>query len=152
MIKPILIFLILSITFLECHTAKKADVTPSSQMPTPKILLTSKNPIILKNFRKAAFRKDSNGTISEVILSDPPRSKPLLFEKAFGLKKDKRFEFRIDKWKKLIKSGLFQNLSAQVTTDDEGKAVIEISGDEKPSITFSPEVSAGLIIFMFKII
>ena len=40
--------------------------------------------------------------------------------------------------------GIFGNLSAHATTDSTGRAIVEISGYELPSITFAPEVSAGV--------
>ena len=132
---------------------KNCDAT-KSQPPSAnsKFLMTSDSPIVFKKLRKTTYRKEQNGTLSEIILSDPPRSRPLLFEKALGLRRNQKFEFHVDSWKSLMKSGLFNNLAAKITTDDEDKAVIEISGDEKPSITFSPELSAGNLLETYSVI
>ena len=77
-------------------------------------------------------------------MENPPRTPASIFERALGLRSNTPFEFNLERWRALKSCGLFGNLSATAATDNNGKAVVVVSGFELPSITFAPEVSAGL--------
>lgn len=101
-------------------------------------LTTAKNPIIL-NLRR--FNRDN--TTSRV------NTKPLFFQSALDLRSGEPFQLNIENWIALQRSGLFSNLTAKsiVIVDEESKSesvALEISGDEVPAISFSPEVGFSL--------
>jgi hypothetical protein len=86
-------------------------------------LLTSDTPVVFANFTRSSSNKK-------------PRSDPSLFQRAMNLKSGQPFNFRVDKWQKLLRSRLFRGLTAHITKDSKGCATIQISGEELPSITF----------------
>lgn len=70
----------------------------------------------------------------------PGRTKPLLIQQIMGLSPGAPFIFNIDKWRSIVTSGLFHNLSVQ-TIDSGLGAFLNISGYEAPSVTLAPEVT-----------
>jgi hypothetical protein len=71
-------------------------------------------------------------------------SKPALFESVLGLKSGDPFYFDFDRWQALQHSGLFKNLTARVQPDRQNDIQLLISGEEQSTITFAPEISAGV--------
>ena len=98
---------------------------------------SSKTPVIL-NLRVA---------YNETGVSKLPRSEvktqPDFFINTLGLEPGNRFQFNIDKWHAIQRSGLFRNLTARFLTNDEDEILMEISGEELSSVRFSPEVSVA---------
>jgi hypothetical protein len=133
----VLNILILLFVHLPAYIYAREGTSASNLKSITKLLTTSEKPVVLANFTRIGQR---NG--NEISLR--PRTIPEVFERALELKRGKPFEFRVDKWRKLLASKLFRGLSAHISKDDKGRAFIQISGTEVPAITFSPEVSAGL--------
>ena len=73
---------------------------------------------------------------------EPFRSRELLFKEALGLQTGKAFNLDLSKWRMLQNCGLYKDLSARTISKD-GEVTLEVSGQELPSITFSPEVQLG---------
>ena len=71
------------------------------------------------------------------------RTKPNFFQTTLGIEAGKPFNFEIDKWKAIQRSGLFKNLTAKAVAVGTSEVVLKISGDELPSIRFSPEISVA---------
>jgi hypothetical protein len=71
----------------------------------------------------------------------PGRTKEVFFREVLGLEPGKPFLFSIDRWRLLQSCGLFYNLTASSTTTPDDKVQLVIAGFEKPSISFSPEVT-----------
>ena len=90
-----------------------------------------RNPIVLNVVKMA-----SNSTSR----SHQGRTKPQLFQQVLNLKPGKVFSFDLDKWRSIVKSGLFQNLTVNVLSNERG-AYLNISGYERPSISLSPEIT-----------
>jgi hypothetical protein len=102
-------------------------------------LMTSvKNPVSL-NMRLAPV----NDTGFIKLPKSDTRTKGLFFEDALGLERGKPFAFNIDSWRAIQRSGLFRNLTATAHATDDGQVTLYVSGEEMPSIRFSPEVSVA---------
>ena len=71
------------------------------------------------------------------------RTKSQFFQQTLGIEAGKPFIFDIDRWKAIQRSGLFKNLTAKAEAVGTSEVVLKISGDELPSIRFSPEVSVA---------
>ena len=71
------------------------------------------------------------------------RTNPNFFQMTLGIEAGKPFNFDIDKWKAIQRSGLFKNLTAKAVAVGTSEVVLKVSGDELPSIRFSPEVSVA---------
>jgi len=89
------------------------------------VLVTSPHPIV-SNIRKSNHQL---GT-----------TKPVFFQQVLGLKPGKAFNFNIEKWKALVHSGLFSNLTARSYEHPDG-VVLNITGVELPTTYFTPEAS-----------
>ena len=92
-------------------------------------MITRKYPVVLKVF------KLTNGTTAV-----PGRTKPLFIQETLNLSQGKIFKFDIDKWKDVISSGLFQNLTVNSVHTEEG-VYLNITGFETPSLSLSPEAT-----------
>lgn len=101
-------------------------------------LLSSRAPIIL-NLNRVA----SNETGLLKFPKASVRTKSLFFEKTLGIESGKPFNFDIEKWKAIQRSGLFRNLTAKAAPVGSNEVILQISGQELPSIRFSPEVSVA---------
>ena len=110
-------------------------------------LITAKKPVILSDLKRVTGYRESKNDTSiyyKTAKTSKPRSSPLLFQRALGLKPGQPFIFRLDKWKGLQASGLFRELTAKGKTDPKtGNIFVEIKGQELPSVRFTPEVSVG---------
>lgn len=86
----------------------------------------------------------TNLTLSQILqqpsLLKPAKTKPELFSCALGLIPGGEFDFHLPKWRSIQLSGLFRNLRAKTDIVD-GDVVLDISGIEVPSASFSPEIS-----------
>jgi hypothetical protein len=102
------------------------------------LVTSAKNPISL-NMRLAPV----NDTGFIKLPKTDTRTKGLFFEEALGLQRGKPFMFNIDKWRAIQRCGLFRNLTATAHASDDGEITLTISGEELPSIRFSPEVSVA---------
>lgn len=72
----------------------------------------------------------------------PGRSSPSFFQSMLGLKSGEEFDMNIDQWRLLQQCGLYTNLSAQIyVRDEDGSVALNISGYERPTRIFAPEVS-----------
>ena len=89
------------------------------------VLITSPHPII-SNVRKTNRQMGA--------------TKPIFFQQVLGLKPGKAFNFNIEKWKALVHSGLFSNLTARSFEHPDG-VVLNITGVELPTTYFTPEAS-----------
>lgn len=99
---------------------------------------TSKFPVLL-NLKRVS----SNDTSAFRLPKGEVRTKPYFFEHVLGIQAGKPFSFDISKWKAIQQSGLFKNLTAKATSTKTGEVVLKITGDEMPSIKFSPEISVA---------
>lgn len=89
------------------------------------ILKTSGQPVIL-NVKKGNQRSCT--------------SKPIFFQRVLGLEPGSVFNFDMVKWKELVFSGLYANLTAHSSLSPDG-VMLNISGVELPTTYFTPEVS-----------
>lgn len=94
-------------------------------------LLTSKNPVSLNLNHSSSMREF--------------RSKPALFCSALSLCPNTPFSFDYFAWQNLKSCGLFKNLGASVKKDKEGRAYVDIVGDELPSLTIAPHVAVEVL-------
>lgn len=101
-------------------------------------LLSSKSPISL-NLNRAAINE--TGLIK--LPRGGVRTKSQFFEKTLGLEPGKPFDFDLLKWKAIQRSGLFRNLTAKAISVGTNEVLLTITGQELPSIRFSPEVSVA---------
>jgi len=108
-------------------TATGAGTSGRELRAATRTLLTSDTPVVFANLTRSSSNKK-------------PRSDPSLFRRALDLKSGQPFNFRVDKWQKLLRSKLFRGLSAHITKDSQGCAYIKLSGEELPSITFRSHV------------
>lgn len=101
-------------------------------------LLSTKSPIAL-NLNRAM--------VNETGLIRVPRSgvrtRSQFFEKTLGLEPGKPFNFDLSKWKAIQRSGLFKNLTAKAIPVGANEVLLTVTGQELPSIRFSPEVSVA---------
>ena len=68
-------------------------------------------------------------------------TKPLLFQRVLNIEPGCAFTFNMDKWKSLVKCGLFANLTAYSSLASDGGVVLNITGTELPTTYFTPEAS-----------
>jgi hypothetical protein len=101
------------------------------------MLISSKNPISVDIKR---VKVNETGII-RLPKGENGRSKPLFFQQTLGIREGQPFKFDIEKWQALKECGLFRNLTAKSGTNNNGEVVLKITGEELPSITFSPVVS-----------
>lgn len=101
-------------------------------------LTSAKAPIIL-NLKRVMVNE--TGIIK--LPKGEMRTKSHFFQQTLGIEAGKPFIFDIDKWKAIQRSGLFKNLTAKAEAVGTSEVVLKISGDELPSIRFSPEVSVA---------
>jgi hypothetical protein len=102
------------------------------------LLSSSRAPIILNLNRVAT---NETGLIK--LPKAGVRTKSLFFEKTLGIESGKPFNFDIEKWKAIQRSGLFRNLTAKAAPVGSNEVILKISGQELPSIRFAPEVSVA---------
>lgn len=102
------------------------------------LLSSSRAPIIL-NLNRVA----TNETGLLKLPKASVRTKSLFFEKTLGIESGKPFNFDIEKWKAIQRSGLFRNLTAKAAPVGSNEVILQISGQELPSIRFAPEVSVA---------
>ena len=101
-------------------------------------LLSSKSPIAL-NLHRAIV----NDTSLVRVPQSGVRTRSQFFEKTLGLVPGKPFDFDLLKWNAIQSSGLFRNLTAKATQVGANEVLLTITGQELPSIRFSPEVSVA---------
>lgn len=97
-------------------------------------LRTAKHPIVLKLSPVNSLNTTSTKSLRSV------RTKELFFQETLGVLPGSNFTFNVDRWVSIQQSGLFKNLTARTLLGDDG-VFLEISGQELPSITFTPEIS-----------
>ena len=102
------------------------------------LLSSSRAPIILNLNRVAT---NETGLIK--LPKAGVRTKTLFFERTLGIESGKPFNFDIEKWKAIQRSGLFRNLTAKAAPVGTNEVILKISGQELPSIRFAPEVSVA---------
>jgi hypothetical protein len=68
------------------------------------------------------------------------RTKPQLFQQIMGLVPGSPFTFNMDKWRSIVSSGLFHNLTANTVNTVDG-VYLNVSGYETSSIMLSPEIT-----------
>ncbi|RYH10475.1 hypothetical protein EON65_39480 [archaeon] len=107
------------------------------------IFKTANPPVRLSLYRAP---QTTNLTLSQILqdpsLLKPAKTKADLFSRTLGLVPGGEFDFHLPKWRSLQLSGLFRNLRAK-TEIVNGDVVLDISGIETPSASFSPEVSVS---------
>ena len=118
-------FLVMSLIVQQCFATQAS-------------LLSAKPPIIL-NLKRVMINE--TGLIK--LPQGDVRTKPNFFRTTLGIEAGKPFNFDIDKWKAIQRSGLFKNLTAKAVAVGTSEVVLKISGDELPSIRFSPEISVA---------
>jgi hypothetical protein len=99
------------------------------------VLKTRWTPVVLnviKERQQAANSREKGDTQG--------RSKPLLFQQILGLTPGRPFTFNIDKWRALVSSGLFHNLTANTVNTPDG-VYLNVTGYESSSIMISPEIT-----------
>lgn len=102
--------------------------------------LMSGSPIAL-NIRRLPYNYNASHPSPALDSLQPGRTKEVFFREVLGLQPGKPFLFSIDRWRLLQSCGLFYNLTATSTTTPDNKVQLVIAGFEKPSISFSPEVT-----------
>lgn len=105
---------------------------------TQAALLSAKAPIIL-NLKRVMINETGLIRLPQGAI----RTNPNFFQMTLGIEAGKPFNFDIDKWKAIQRSGLFKNLTAKAVAVGTSEVVLKVSGDELPSIRFSPEVSVA---------
>ena len=109
-------------------------------------LVTSMRTPVALQMERVSIKKNVTGDSTSKNIyetaKDPLRSKELLFKEALGLHPGKAFQFDVSKWQLLQNCGLYKDLSAK-TVSNNGEVTLVVSGQELPSITFSPEVQVG---------
>lgn len=105
------------------------------------MIQTSRLPVAL-NLKTYKQMLSENKNTTDLLKRDDVRTKPFLFQKVLGLKPGKIFEFPMDRWRALKESGLYYNLTVQ-TIIKNNEAYLNISGVERPCVTFAPELSVG---------
>lgn len=104
--------------------------------------LTSNQPIIL-NIKRLSNVHNYNSSINDQDYKNKlknGRTNPSFFLSVLGIHPGQPFEFNLQKWKAIQHSGLFYNLTALSKLTPHG-VVLNISGYELPSISFSPEAT-----------
>lgn len=101
-----------------------------------KVLMTSKPPIYL-NIK----RYNSSATPQNVVFVG--RTRPFFFQQALDLVPGKPFVFNIDRWLEIQRCGLFRNLTAKTSIQNDN-VLLEINGIENPSLSISPEIGVSL--------
>eukprot|EP00597_Dinobryon_sp_UTEXLB2267_P006334 CAMPEP_0170079170 /NCGR_PEP_ID=MMETSP0019_2-20121128/15624_1 /TAXON_ID=98059 /ORGANISM="Dinobryon sp., Strain UTEXLB2267" /LENGTH=471 /DNA_ID=CAMNT_0010292505 /DNA_START=69 /DNA_END=1484 /DNA_ORIENTATION=+ len=86
-------------------------------------------------------RYNSSTKASNVIVNG--RTRPLFFQRALDLVPGKPFVLNIERWLEIQRCGLFRNLTAKTTTDNDN-VILEINGIENPSLSISPELGVSL--------
>lgn len=97
-------------------------------------LQTRWNPVVVNVLKR------TNAHASNTSVDIPGRTSPVLFQQIMGLQPGAPFHFNLEKWRALVTSGLFHNVSVQ-TCDSKLGAYLNITGYEAPSVTLSPEVT-----------
>lgn len=111
--------------------------TNDSLLQSKTTMISSKNPISIDIKR---IQANQTGIIR--LPKGEVRSKPLFFQQTLGIREGQPFIFDIAKWQDLQRCGLFRNLTAKATTNENGEVILKICGEELSSITFSPEIEA----------
>lgn len=97
-------------------------------------LQTRWNPVVVNVLK----RTSTHGSNTSVDI--PGRTSPVLIQQIMDLKPGAPFHFNWEKWRAIVTSGLFHNVSVQ-TCDSKLGAYLNITGYEAPSVTISPEVT-----------
>jgi hypothetical protein len=116
-----------------------ADMYLSYSSATSTGLISSSRAPIILNLNRVA----TNETGLIKLPKAGVRTKSLFFEKTLGIECGKPFNFDIEKWKAIQRSGLFRNLTAKAAPVGSNEVILKISGQELPSIRFAPEVSVA---------
>lgn len=125
---------ILSFLFLSLHLFKEVFASPNvfrAALNNPISLNLTRFPDVVKSHFSDFRRKW------------PTRSKPELFQRILRVNPGEKFTFDGYRWSELQQCGLFANLTGTASFDAQRNVVFCISGDEKPSITVSPEISVA---------
>ena len=112
--------------------------SPLSSATSTGLLSSTRAPIIL-NLNRVA----SNETGIIKLPKAGVRTKSQFFERTLGIESGKPFNFDIEKWKAIQRSGLFRNLTAKAAPVGSNEVILKITGQELPSIRFAPEVSVA---------
>ena len=109
------------------------------------LITSTRTPVALQLERVSIKNNSTADSRSDKVYEtakDPSRTKALLFKEALGLRPGKAFKFDMSRWRLLQNCGLYKDLSAKTVSKD-GEVTLVVSGQELPSITFSPEVQLG---------
>lgn len=101
---------------------------------------TMKDPVQLSVFRRP---KSVNDTMIDTSSWPRGRSKGLMFQRILGISPGKPFVFNLDKWQALQHCGLFSNLTARSIAPTNDSVQLLVSGIERPSIVFAPELAVA---------
>jgi len=102
--------------------------------------LTSGSPIVL-NIRKLPYNYNASHPLPALDSLQPGRTKEEFFREVLRLEPGRPFHFSIDRWRLLQSCGLFRNLTATSIIAADDNVQLVIAGFEKPSVSFSPEVT-----------
>lgn len=106
---------------------------------TAAMRLSPRRPVSLE-LTRAQLKNATTGEY-ELLPGKRPRTRDAFFLDALGLEPGAPFELDYDKWREVVRCGMFRNLTAKVEPAGAGDEVtLRISGMEMPSITFAPEV------------
>lgn len=91
-------------------------------------ITTRLNPVVLHIDKKGAGGRQQG------------RTKPEMIQRIMGLIPGTQFCFDLEKWRSIVSSGLFHNLTVQTVATSTG-AYVNVSGTEAPSLSIAPEIS-----------
>ena len=98
--------------------------------------------VALKPFKLQLYRlvRSANSTF---VVDDnrKARTVPEFFMDSMGLYPGDDATFDLDRWQEIQNCGLFRNITIKACQDSDGCVFFQVLGEERPSISISPEVS-----------